>query len=343
MNYVAAISLLRSEDEESAFWLFVQLLHRHGLRDLFSPSGRALGALLAKFDGALHRRSPKLSAHLKQLGITTNMYATQWFTTVFSYQFPLGFCERVWDVMIVLGATEAANAPPEGGSAVGLGTGFDGLALGAEPATPRIAEEPPTQHAGRLEPTPHGQPQLQQLAPHAVQGPGQTGGPQQALLPSASSPPAAAAAASARALLATFTSRLGLRRSDTAAEDGAAAMAVAAVEPTAAEAASVEASLPTTRARSASEPPPSFSMAAPTASAATSTAQKDARGVYSLASASAMHLRVSRARERTLTLLVQQGVALVLSIEEDLSRCSEFEQLLLLLKQLPARQRQAYS
>lgn len=51
--------------------------------------------------------------------------------------------------------------------------------------------------------------------------------------------------------------------------------------------------------------------------------------------------RQSRVEERTLSLLVHQAVALVLSVEAELLRC-DFEALLLLLKQLPERQRAAY-
>ncbi|KAG8458455.1 hypothetical protein KFE25_004333 [Diacronema lutheri] len=343
MNYVAAVCLLHSPDEESAFWLFVQLLHVHGLRELYASSGAALGALLARFDVALRRRSARVAAHLSARGVGASMFAAQWFTTLFSYQFPLSFCERVWDVIFVCGGTEAARCA--GGSS---GEQPDRrVAPSAPPVQPHTSTAPRTPPSARHA---DGAPEaaIPPLSPPLLlksESPVPAACAPPPPPPAPGAPPPPSQLPSPRARLSTLASRLGLARAprepDSPTALRAPALVTTPVAPAVAAAAAAEAPVAPadapTRARamsaaaSLSSPPCVARTAAPSPSPAPDSTNGGRPAVT----------RQSRVEERTLSLLVHQAVALVLSVEAELLRC-DFEALLLLLKQLPERQRAAY-
>jgi len=46
---------------------------------------------------------PHVARHLKQQGINSTMYASQWFMTLFAYKFPLNLVYRIYDVIFTEG------------------------------------------------------------------------------------------------------------------------------------------------------------------------------------------------------------------------------------------------
>ncbi|KAJ3180601.1 hypothetical protein HDU85_004005 [Gaertneriomyces sp. JEL0708] len=99
--------------EEQTFSLLIHLLSDqsngpqsppHGLRTLFTPTMPLLHTLLHLHTHFLHILFPNLHQHFATLGITSQMYASQWFLTLFVYTIPLKIIDRIWDLIFSEGA-----------------------------------------------------------------------------------------------------------------------------------------------------------------------------------------------------------------------------------------------
>src|ERR1700760_4699608 len=86
--------------EEEAFCLFVRLMSKYGLRDMFTQDMPGLHLHLYQFERLLEDFEPALYCHLNRRGVTSNLYATQWFLTLFAYRFPLQLVMRVYDLIL---------------------------------------------------------------------------------------------------------------------------------------------------------------------------------------------------------------------------------------------------
>jgi len=102
MNFLAAILLIHM-DEENAFWCFVQLMKKYSLEGFFTNTTPLLDAVLKKFDYWMSELLPQLHDHFKDEGIAVSIVASQWFKTIFSYNFPLEIVFRIWDVFLLEG------------------------------------------------------------------------------------------------------------------------------------------------------------------------------------------------------------------------------------------------
>lgn len=104
INFVA-MPLLFNMSEEEAFTLLVRLMHKYDLRSLFEPEMPGLHLHLYKFERLLEDLEPALYCHLKRRHVTPQLYATQWFLTLFAYRFPLQLVLRVYDLLFSEGLT----------------------------------------------------------------------------------------------------------------------------------------------------------------------------------------------------------------------------------------------
>ncbi|KAK4518141.1 uncharacterized protein ATC70_001492 [Mucor velutinosus] len=98
--------LLLQMSEEDAFCVFVRLMETYGLRTLFTLRMEGLHLCLFQFDVLLLEQIPELHAFLSAQGIHPQMYASQWFLTVFAYILPLPLIFRIYDIMLAEGVTE---------------------------------------------------------------------------------------------------------------------------------------------------------------------------------------------------------------------------------------------
>ncbi|CAI4052704.1 GTPase-activating protein GYP5 SKDI_16G0300 [Saccharomyces kudriavzevii IFO 1802] len=103
MAFIAAPLLMNCENEAESFGLMVGLMKNYGLRELFLPGMPGLMLMLYQFDRLLEEHSPNLYNRLIREGISSTMYATQWFLTFFAYKFPLEFVLRIFDIVFVEG------------------------------------------------------------------------------------------------------------------------------------------------------------------------------------------------------------------------------------------------
>ncbi|KAM0719735.1 hypothetical protein Q7P37_003868 [Cladosporium fusiforme] len=104
INFVA-MPLLFNMSEEEAFTLLVRLMHKYDLRSLFEPEMPGLHLHLYKFERLLEDLEPALYCHLKRRHVGPQLYATQWFLTLFAYRFPLQLVLRVYDLLFSEGLT----------------------------------------------------------------------------------------------------------------------------------------------------------------------------------------------------------------------------------------------
>ncbi|KAF2447273.1 RabGAP/TBC [Karstenula rhodostoma CBS 690.94] len=99
MNFVA-MPLLFNMPEEEAFSLFVTLMNKYGLRDLFVADMPGLHLHLYQFERLLEDLEPALYCHLRRKDVKPQLYATQWFLTLFAYRFPLQLVLRIYDLIL---------------------------------------------------------------------------------------------------------------------------------------------------------------------------------------------------------------------------------------------------
>lgn len=102
MSFICAV-LVYHLSEEDAFWTFVQMIKSYDLGGMFKPGLPLLTNFLYKVDRLLQVFSPDLFLHLKSLGIKPVMYASEWFSTLFAYNFDFELTSRIWDVFFLEG------------------------------------------------------------------------------------------------------------------------------------------------------------------------------------------------------------------------------------------------
>ena len=86
--------------EEEAFCLLVRLMNKYGLRDMFIHDMPGLHLHLYQFERLLEDLEPALYCHLHRRGVNPQLYATQWFLTLFAYRFPLQLVLRIYDLIL---------------------------------------------------------------------------------------------------------------------------------------------------------------------------------------------------------------------------------------------------
>lgn len=106
MNFIA-MPLLFNMPEEEAFSMFVTLMNKYGLRDLFVADMAGLHLHLYQFERLLEDFEPALYCHLRRREVKPQLYATQWFLTLFAYRFPLQLVVRVYDLILADGLEAA--------------------------------------------------------------------------------------------------------------------------------------------------------------------------------------------------------------------------------------------
>ncbi|KAF7294048.1 GTPase activating rab protein [Mycena kentingensis (nom. inval.)] len=103
MNLVTSTLLLVHADEEEAFWTLSAIVERILPEDFFSPSllpSRACPLVLLDF---VKEFSPKLHAHLEELGVDLPAICFSWFLSLFTDCLPIETLFRVWDVFLIDG------------------------------------------------------------------------------------------------------------------------------------------------------------------------------------------------------------------------------------------------
>ncbi|KAF2114643.1 GTPase-activating protein-like protein GYP5 [Lophiotrema nucula] len=106
MNFIA-MPLLFNMPAEEAFSLFVTLMSKYNLRDMFVQDMPGLHLHLYQFERLLEDFEPALYCHLHRREVKPQLYATQWFLTLFAYRFPLQLVLRIYDLILSEGLESA--------------------------------------------------------------------------------------------------------------------------------------------------------------------------------------------------------------------------------------------
>lgn len=101
-TFILSPIILKLPELES-FNLFYSLLEDYGIKSLFDRDMTGLQIILYKFDRLLEIYCPKLFNHFIKQGIKSNMYASQWFLTMFSYKLPIDIVLKIYDMVIFEG------------------------------------------------------------------------------------------------------------------------------------------------------------------------------------------------------------------------------------------------
>jgi len=104
INFIA-MPILFNMSETEAFTLLVRLMSKYDLRSMFTPEMAGLHLRLYQFERLLEDLEPALYCHLKRRHVGPQLYATQWFLTLFAYRFPLQLVLRVHDLVLSEGLT----------------------------------------------------------------------------------------------------------------------------------------------------------------------------------------------------------------------------------------------
>lgn len=93
--------------EEEAFCLFVKLMNQYDLRNQFVRDMPGLHKHLYQFERVLEDLEPAVYCHLARRGVSPQLYATQWYLTLFAYRFPLQLVLRIYDLILSEGLESA--------------------------------------------------------------------------------------------------------------------------------------------------------------------------------------------------------------------------------------------
>jgi hypothetical protein len=101
MSTIAAFLLLYFE-EEMAFNVLRSMMERDGLRSLFTAGFPLLFETFFVQEQLMRKYLPALQARLESFHITTSIYATKWYLTLF-LGFPFSLATRIWDLFLFWG------------------------------------------------------------------------------------------------------------------------------------------------------------------------------------------------------------------------------------------------
>jgi hypothetical protein len=102
MSFVAAMLLLYMDDA-GAFQCLANLLARKGTRNFFSLQQHKVARYVHCFDHFFEQSLPLLFTHMRQQGLSSEMFLLDWHLTLFAKALPLDVAARVWDCYLAGG------------------------------------------------------------------------------------------------------------------------------------------------------------------------------------------------------------------------------------------------
>jgi len=102
MNFITAILMTYISPEDS-LCVMTSLMNKYGLLPCYKQGMPGLANNFYVFLSLMKKYMPKLNNHLLELKFTPQMYASQWFLTIFAVYFPIEVVVRIWDVFLVEG------------------------------------------------------------------------------------------------------------------------------------------------------------------------------------------------------------------------------------------------
>ncbi|CRG90832.1 EVI5-like protein [Talaromyces islandicus] len=104
LGFVVGPLLMHMTDAES-FCVLIRLMEHYDLRSCFLPDLSGLHLRIYQFQNLLSRHLPALFTHMETLGVEP-IYVSQWFLSFFAVTCPLPMLLRIYDVLLLEGASE---------------------------------------------------------------------------------------------------------------------------------------------------------------------------------------------------------------------------------------------
>ena len=103
MNMIASLALIHMNDEERSFWFCVAYMEHYNMMHFYKNGLKFLQVCMDALDECIASHLPKLSLHLKSIGISSIMFSSPWFLTLFAYNLPFRQSTVIMDSFIVSG------------------------------------------------------------------------------------------------------------------------------------------------------------------------------------------------------------------------------------------------
>ncbi|KAL3901455.1 MAG: hypothetical protein SGCHY_000605 [Lobulomycetales sp.] len=120
LSFVVGPLLMQNVSEVDAFSILVRLMEEdsphtitasaakvprpYALRSLFTSQMVGLHLLLYQHTCLVRSMLPRLSEHFTKYNVNASMYASQWFLTIYAYNFPFNLVFRIFDIIFAEGA-----------------------------------------------------------------------------------------------------------------------------------------------------------------------------------------------------------------------------------------------
>ncbi|KJE96386.1 rabgap1 protein [Capsaspora owczarzaki ATCC 30864] len=102
LSFILGILVLHMP-EEQAFAVIVKIMYDYGMRELFKPEMVALQVMFYQLERCIEEHMPELHAHFARHGVEPEMYASQWFLTLYAAKFSLPLAFRIMDLFLAYG------------------------------------------------------------------------------------------------------------------------------------------------------------------------------------------------------------------------------------------------
>lgn len=89
--------------EEDAFAVLVHIMQDYGLRELYKPQMEVLKLIFYQLEHLIQDLLPNLHEHFQTIGVAVEMFASQWFLTLFASKFTLDLSYRIMDIFLCEG------------------------------------------------------------------------------------------------------------------------------------------------------------------------------------------------------------------------------------------------
>lgn len=104
MNFLAGTILLNLQRGEETFWMMMSILGKYGFENILDlRNGGRFQVLCFQLETLMQQYLPELEQHLKRLKIPTDIYAANWFITMFCYELSLDLVFCILDVFLLEG------------------------------------------------------------------------------------------------------------------------------------------------------------------------------------------------------------------------------------------------